>query len=54
MLEESCALILADGGFRPGAALWMPDGMPLNCGFRKPRLGCLDPDATEGRALYFM
>lgn len=44
VLEEAVALLLADGGLRPPANLWMPDG------FRKPELGCLDPNVhTEGR-----
>lgn len=50
IFEEAGALLLADGGLRPGANLWMPDGMPLNCVFRKPELGSLDSNVhTEGR-----
>lgn len=29
VLEEAGALLLANGGLRPAAALWMPDGIPL-------------------------
>ncbi len=51
MLEEADALLLADGGLRPGAALWILDGMLLNRGFGKPGSGCLDPDdSTEEEA----
>lgn len=51
MPEQDGALLLAKGGLRPVAALWMPeDGMSLDCGFRKPDIGCLDPNiGTEGR-----
>ena len=44
MLIEACALLLAEGGLRPSAALWMPDGIPVCRGFCKPGLGCLDPN----------
>lgn len=43
VLEEAGALLLVDGGLRPGAALWMLEGMPLNRGFCKQVMGCLDP-----------
>lgn len=49
-IEEADELILADGGLRPVAALWMPDGMPLNCGLCKPELGGLNP-VVDGRNL---
>ncbi len=41
-------LLLADGGLRPGAALWIPDDMLLNRGLGKPGLGSLDPNVSTG------
>lgn len=44
MLLEAGALLRAEGGLRPSAALWMPDGIPIYRGFCKLGLGCLDPN----------
>lgn len=49
MLEEAGVLVLADGGLRPDAALWMPDCMPFNRGFSRPDAGCLDPKVSTER-----
>lgn len=43
VFEEAGILLLADGGLRPGAPLWIADGIALSRGFNKPELGCLDP-----------
>lgn len=51
VLKEVGALLLADGGLRPGAALWIPDGMLLNRGLGKPGLGCLDPNVSTGESV---
>lgn len=48
VLEEAGALLLANGGLRLGAALWMPDGIPVICGLGKPEVGCLDPNISTG------
>lgn len=48
VLEEAGPLLLVDGGLRPGAALWIPDGTPVKCGLGKPEVGCFNPNISTG------
>lgn len=43
-VHETDALLLVDGGLRPGVGMWMGVGITLICGLGNPEPGCLDPD----------
>lgn len=49
MLRGAAATLLAAGGLRAGAALWMPDCKTFDRGFCRPDVGCLDPEVSTER-----